>query len=33
LRPLAPPPLDDAVMERIAAVYAERIAPHVHHRW
>jgi aryl-alcohol dehydrogenase-like predicted oxidoreductase len=27
------PPLDAAAMERIAAVYAERIAPHVHHRW
>jgi aryl-alcohol dehydrogenase-like predicted oxidoreductase len=27
------PPLDAAAMERIAAVYAERIAPHVHQRW
>jgi aryl-alcohol dehydrogenase-like predicted oxidoreductase len=26
-------PLDTAAMERIAAVYAERIAPHVHQRW
>jgi aryl-alcohol dehydrogenase-like predicted oxidoreductase len=26
-------PLDDAAMERVAAVYEERIAPHVHHRW
>jgi aryl-alcohol dehydrogenase-like predicted oxidoreductase len=26
-------PLDAATMERIAAVYAERIAPHVHQRW
>ena len=25
--------LDDAAMSRIAAVYAERIAPHVHQRW
>ena len=25
--------LDDATMERIAAVYDERIAPHVHQRW
>ncbi len=25
--------LDDATMARIAAVYAERIAPHVHQRW
>jgi len=27
------PPLDDAAMARIAAVYDERIAPHVHQRW
>jgi aryl-alcohol dehydrogenase-like predicted oxidoreductase len=27
------PELDDAAMERIAAVYDERIAPHVHQRW
>jgi aryl-alcohol dehydrogenase-like predicted oxidoreductase len=27
------PALDDAVMARVAAVYEERIAPHVHHRW
>jgi aryl-alcohol dehydrogenase-like predicted oxidoreductase len=27
------PALEDAVMERIAAVYAERIAPFVHQRW
>jgi len=26
------PPLPDAAMEKIAAVY-EHIAPHVHHRW
>jgi aryl-alcohol dehydrogenase-like predicted oxidoreductase len=26
-------PLDAATMDRIAAVYAERIAPHVHQRW
>jgi aryl-alcohol dehydrogenase-like predicted oxidoreductase len=27
------PPLDEAVMSRIAAVYAQRIAPHVDQRW
>jgi aryl-alcohol dehydrogenase-like predicted oxidoreductase len=27
------PALDDAAMTRIAAVYDERIAPHVHQRW
>jgi aryl-alcohol dehydrogenase-like predicted oxidoreductase len=27
------PALDDGVMARIAAVYEERIAPHVHQRW
>lgn len=27
------PELDDATMARIAAVYEERIAPHVHQRW
>jgi aryl-alcohol dehydrogenase-like predicted oxidoreductase len=27
------PALDDAAMARVAAVYAERIAPHVHQRW
>jgi aryl-alcohol dehydrogenase-like predicted oxidoreductase len=27
------PPLDDDVMARIAEVYRERIAPHVHQRW
>jgi aryl-alcohol dehydrogenase-like predicted oxidoreductase len=27
------PPLDAAALDRIAAVYAERIAPHVHQRW
>ena len=27
------PALDDRAMARIAAVYAERIAPHVHQRW
>ena len=27
------PALDDAAMARIAAVYDERIAPHVHQRW
>src|SRR5215207_3337741 len=27
------PALDDAAMSRIAAVYEERIAPHVHQRW
>jgi aryl-alcohol dehydrogenase-like predicted oxidoreductase len=27
------PPLADAAMTRIASVYAERIAPHVHQRW
>jgi aryl-alcohol dehydrogenase-like predicted oxidoreductase len=27
------PALDDAAMARIAAVYEERIAPHVHQRW
>jgi aryl-alcohol dehydrogenase-like predicted oxidoreductase len=26
-------PLDDDAMARVAAVYEERIAPHVHHRW
>jgi aryl-alcohol dehydrogenase-like predicted oxidoreductase len=26
-------PLDQATMDKIAAVYAERIAPHVHQRW
>jgi aryl-alcohol dehydrogenase-like predicted oxidoreductase len=26
-------PLDDAAMERVAAVYEDRIARHVHHRW
>jgi aryl-alcohol dehydrogenase-like predicted oxidoreductase len=26
-------PLDDGAMERIEAVYRERIAPHVHQRW
>ena len=27
------PALDDAAMARVAAVYDERIAPHVHQRW
>ena len=27
------PALGEAVMARIAAVYEERIAPHVHQRW
>ena len=27
------PALDDAAMASIAAVYDERIAPHVHQRW
>ena len=27
------PPLDAAAMDRVAKVYAERIAPHVHQRW
>lgn len=27
------PALDDAAMARVAAVYEERIAPHVHQRW
>jgi aryl-alcohol dehydrogenase-like predicted oxidoreductase len=27
------PPLDDDVMARIAEVYRERVAPHVHQRW
>jgi aryl-alcohol dehydrogenase-like predicted oxidoreductase len=27
------PPLDDATLERVAAVYEQRIAPHVHQRW
>jgi aryl-alcohol dehydrogenase-like predicted oxidoreductase len=27
------PALDHDAMARIAAVYAERIAPHVHQRW
>jgi aryl-alcohol dehydrogenase-like predicted oxidoreductase len=27
------PPLDDAVMARIASTYEARIAPHVHQRW
>src|SRR3954452_7616098 len=27
------PALDDDAMSRVAAVYAERIAPHVHQRW
>src|SRR4051794_4471231 len=27
------PAVADATMSRIASVYAERIAPHVHHRW
>jgi aryl-alcohol dehydrogenase-like predicted oxidoreductase len=26
-------PLDEAAMDKIAAVYADRIAPHVHQRW
>jgi aryl-alcohol dehydrogenase-like predicted oxidoreductase len=27
------PALDDATLERVAAVYEQRIAPHVHQRW
>ncbi|MEA2286342.1 MAG: hypothetical protein QOJ21_2385 [Solirubrobacteraceae bacterium] len=27
------PELDEAVMARVASVYEERIAPHVHQRW
>jgi aryl-alcohol dehydrogenase-like predicted oxidoreductase len=27
------PALDDAALSRIASIYAERIAPHVHQRW
>ena len=27
------PALDDATMQRVADVYDERIAPHVHQRW
>jgi aryl-alcohol dehydrogenase-like predicted oxidoreductase len=27
------PALPEATMARIASVYAERIAPHVHQRW
>ena len=26
-------PLDDATMDRVRAVYEQRIAPHVHQRW
>jgi hypothetical protein len=27
------PALDEATMARVGAVYARRIAPHVHQRW
>lgn len=27
------PPLGPEVMARIAAIYRDKIAPHVHHRW